>query len=418
MDLHLLLLLLLICISAFFSGAEIAFTSLSPAKTRTFRDDKRFASKAIVRLKNRPESLLITILLGNNLSNILATVVATLWGIKVFGNTAIGIVTGFLTFFILIFGEITPKTLAQKYAEGFSRFMAYPLLWLTYILWPIIWLLEKFIHSLMKIFNAQNPIQSMSEKELLALVDIGTKEGVIEEHEQEFIENVLEFTDTIVAEIMTHEKDIEALSVNTRFQDAVKFFVEHSHSRIPIYKDDIDNIVGVITVHDILRLTCKSDPINSLADFHFNPVVVVPKTKSISKLFQEFQIRRQHLAIVVDEHGETVGIVTLEDILVEIVGDIVDEQDREFKKIYQIGKNCWEAFGEATIEQVNDALDIELDYPEHQTISLLILEQLQRFPKQGEKIGYGDLVLQVKAMGKNRIEKVTITPLTGMEDNK
>jgi putative hemolysin len=411
MDFHLLALIILILIAAAFSGTEIAFTSLSPAKVRTFRDDKRFASKTIYRLKMKPESLLITILLGNNLANILATVVATIWAIGVFGSAAIGIVSGALTFIILIFGEITPKTLAQKYAEQFSRLTAYPLLWLTYILWPINWLLEKFIHGLMKFFKAKNPIRSMSEEELLALVDIGTKEGIIEEHEQEFITNVLEFTDTTVEEIMTLEKDIEALEANTTIRDAIKFFVEHSHSRIPVYKKNLNNIIGIITVHDILRLTYKAKPIKTLADLHFNPIVVVPKTKAISKLFKEFQIRRQHLAMVVDEHGDTVGLVTLEDILEEIVGDIIDEQDREFKKVYKIGKNQWEAFGEATIEHINEVLQIDLNYPEHQTISLLILEQLKRFPKQGEKIVFENLIIQIKAMGEKRIEKVLISKI-------
>jgi CBS domain containing-hemolysin-like protein len=409
MDAHLLLLIILIIVSAIFSGTEIAFTALSAAKVYTFKNDNRFASKAIYRLKTHSESLLITILLGNNLANILATVTATIWGIRVFGSAAIGIISGALTFVILIFGEITPKTLAQKYAEQFSRLTAYPLLWLTFILYPILWLLEKFIYGLMKLFKAKNPIRSMSEEELLALVDIGTKEGVIEEHEQEFISNVLEFTDTKVEEIMTLKKDIESLEINTTIKDAVNFFIEHTHTRLPVYKTNINNIVGIITVHDILRLIYdKTKTINSLAELHFNPVVVVPKTKKISKLFKEFQIRRQHLAIVVDEHGHTLGLVTLEDILEEIVGDIVDEQDREIKKVYKIGKDTWEAFGEATIEQINTVLQTKLNYPEHQTISLLILEQLHRFPKQGEKIVYENLIIQIKEMTKKKIEKVLI----------
>jgi len=411
MDAHLLLLVILIVISAIFSGTEIAFTALSPAKVQTFKSDNRFASKAIYRLKSHPESLLITILLGNNLANILATVAATIWGIRTFGSAAIGIISGTLTFIVLIFGEITPKTLAQKYAEPFSRLTAYPLLWLTIILFPIIWVLEKFIYGLMKLFKAKNPIRSMSEEELLALVDIGTREGIIEEHEQEFISNVLDFTDTTVEEIMTLEKNIEALEINTSIRDTVKFFVEHTHTRLPVYKRDINNIMGIITVHDILRLIYQEKPIKTLADLHFNPMVVVPKTKVISKLFKEFQIRRQHLAIVVDEHGDTVGLVTLEDILEEIVGDIIDEQDRELKKVYRIDKNTWEALGDATIERINEELQIELNYPEHQTISLLILEQLHRFPKQGEKILYENLIFQVKAMSHKKIEKVLISKL-------
>ena len=412
MDTDLALLIILILISGAFSGAEIALTSLSAAKVKTLKDDTRFGSRSVYKLKQHPESLLITILIGNNLVNILATVVATLWGVRVFGDSAVGIVTGSLTFLILVFGEITPKTYAQKHADGFARLMAGPLLTLTYILYPIIWLLEKLIRGLMKILKAKSPIKSMSEEELLAMVDIGTQEGVIEEHEQELIENVLEFTDTTAEEIMTSKADFESLEFNTPIQDAAHFFTTHSHSRIPVYRDTIDNIIGIITVHDILKII--HDPaktIKNLADLRYTLPIVVPKTKSINKLFREFQKRRQHIAIVVDERGHTVGLITMEDILEEIVGDIVDESDQEKDMITSIGKNEWLADGLATIEEVNEATGVELDYPEHQTVSLLILEKLQGFPHLGEKIRHGNLEFQVKTMSKKKIEEVIITKI-------
>ncbi len=249
----------------------------------------------------------------------------------------------------------------------------------------------------------------MSEEELLAMVDIGTKEGVIEEHEQELIENVLEFTDTVVEEIMTIKADIDSLDITSSIHDARQFFTTHSHSRMPVYKKSLDNIVGILTVHDILKITHAKEPIEKLSDFHYLTPIVVPKTKSIEKLFREFQRRRQHIAIVVDERGHTIGLVTLEDILEEIVGDIVDESDREEGHITAIGKNEWIATGDATIEEVNAIIGIELDYPEHQTVSLLILEKLHEFPNLGEKIEYENIELQVKKMGKKKIEEVLIT---------
>ncbi len=410
MDSEIVLLILLIILSGAFSGAEIALTSLSPAKVQTLKNDKRFASKAVYKLKKKPESLLITILIGNNLVNILATVVATLWAVDFFGSHAVGIVTGVLTFVILVFGEITPKTFAQKYAEGFSRLMAFPLLWLTYLLFPIVWLLNKFIHGLMRLLKAKSPI-TMSEEELLAMVDIGTQEGVIEEHEQELIENVLEFTDTTVEEIMTIVRDIEALEVTTTIPEAAHFFVNHSHSRIPVYRGSLDNIIGILTVHTILKLTHHGEEVATLEDLEYTHPILVPKTKSINKLFHEFQKRRQHMAIVVDERGHTIGLVTMEDILEEIVGDIVDEIDREEKMVKKVGNNEWTVQGEATIEEINEALDIELDYPEHQTVSLLILEKLHGFPHEGERIEHQGVLIQVKKMSKKKIEEVTITKL-------
>lgn len=407
-----MLLIILIILSGAFSGAEIALTSLSPAKVKLLKEDQRFGAKAVFKLKSKPERLLITILIGNNLVNILATVVATIWGMAKFGDNAIGIVTGVLTFIVLVFGEITPKTFAQKYAENFARFMAYPLLWITYVLYPIIWLLNKFIHSLMRLFNTQNPINTMSEEELLAMVDIGTQEGVIEEHEQEFIENVLEFTDTSVEEIMTLEKDIESISTNTNIQEAAHFFVQHSHSRIPVYKESTDNVIGIVTVHDVLRLLHNPQDSKTLSDLHYQKIIIVPKTKSINKLFLEFKKRRQHIAMVVDEHGKIVGLATLEDILEEIVGDIADEQDRDEKSVRSIGKNEWEADGDATIEEINFVIQSEIEYPEHQTIGLLILEELHGFPREGEKIQYDGYEFQVTNMSKKKIEKVNIIKIS------
>lgn len=408
---QLLLLLFLIVLSGLFSGAEIALTSLSQAKVKAIDKDKKFGSRAIVKLKSNPQRLLITILIGNNLVNILTSVLATVWAVEVFGNNAIGVVTGVLTFLILMFGEITPKTFAQKHSLRFARFVAQPLLFLTKILLPVIWLFEKFTDFLISRLKMKGPLHSVSEEELLAMVDIGTKEGVIEEKEQEMIENVLEFTDTTVQEVMTVKKDMEMLKVTTPMQEVVHYFLEHSHSRIPIYKETIHNMVGVITVHDILKFLHDPGKYQTLEDCKLTHPILVPKTKPISKLFHEFQNRRQHIAIVVDERGETVGLVTMEDILEEIVGDIADEQDLELKLVHSIGKNEWEANGEASIEVINEVVGVDLDYPVHQTISLLILEKLQRFPKLGEKIDYENLILQVKEMSKKKIEKVQITKL-------
>lgn len=412
MDSDLVLLIILILLSGAFSGAEIALTTLSPAKVKTLKEDHRFGGKAVYALKQKPERLLITILIANNLVNISATVIATVWGTRVFGESYLGYITGILTLLVLIFGEITPKTFAQKHAVSVSRFMAYPLLWLTYLMFPIIWLLEKFIHSLMKVMKAKSPISSMSEEEILAMVDIGTQEGVIEEHEQELIENVLEFTETTAEEVMTIKSEIDSLDMNTSVRDAAHYFTTHSHSRIPVFKTNMDNVIGILTVHEILKIIHdENSTAKTLKDLKFTHPIVIPKTKSISKLFQEFQKRRQHIAIVVDEHGHTVGLVTMEDILEEIVGDIVDEQDREEDLIQKIGKNEWLADADITIEEINEALAVELDYPEHHSLGLLILEEVQGFPSLGQKIRFQGLELQVKKMSKKKIEEVVISKL-------
>ena len=407
----LLLLIFLIFLSGAFSAAEIALISLSQAKVRAISKDSKFGSKPIVRLKSRPQRLLITILIGNNLVNILATVIATIWAVEAFGGTGVGIVTGLLTFIILVFGEITPKTLAQKYSEKAARLLAYPLLWLTEILYPVIWIFEKFTQALISKLKIKQPLHSVSQDELLALVDIGTKEGVIQEQEQELIENVLEFSDTTVEEVMTVKKNMELLKIESTVDDAVHFFLTHAHTRFPIYKSTINNIVGILTVHEILMFLYDPQKKPNLSDFKLNPPIVVPKTKPINKLFHEFQRKGQHMAIVVDERGDTAGLVTLEDILEEIVGDIADEHDLQERNIWPTGVNEFEANGDTTIEELNKALDVKLDFPAHQTISLLILEKLRRFPKSEEKIVFENLIFQIKQMSPKKIETVTITKL-------
>jgi len=210
---------------------------------------------------------------------------------------------------------------------------------------------------------------------------------------------------------MTVSEEMDTLPIETTIHDAAHFFTSHSHSRIPVFRENIDNITGILTVHDILKLTHSKKPIKTLADFHFSSHIVVPVTQSITKLFRIFQKRRQHIAMVVDERGHTIGLVTMEDILEEIVGDIVDESDQEEFSVHKVGKNEWIADGDATIGEINEVTGMELDYPEHQTVSLLILEKLQSFPTLGERIEYGNLAFQVKKMSKKKIEEVQITKL-------
>jgi len=404
--------IILLILSASFSASEMALTSLSRAKVRTLEEEKNPTSKAIVKLKKKPHNLIITILVGNNLVNVLISVIATVWAVSYFGDNTIGYITGILTFIILFFGEIVPKTFAQKYAEAFSRFFSIPLLWLTYLLFPIIWFFEQLIHGLMLIFKVTHPMKSTSEEELLAMVNIGTEEGVFAMEERELIENVLEFSDTSVEEVMTIEKDMEVLPSDTSIKEAIQFFIDHTHSRIPVYKNNIDNIIGVLTIHDILKFIHNNTEIKTLTDIDYAEFIVVPKTKPIRELFNEFNIRRKHIAIVVNELGQTIGLVSIEDILEELVGDITDEQDREKKNIYRLDSSTWELRGDTTIDEINQAVGTDLSYPGHKNISLLVLELLKRFPKEGEKMTYENLELQIKKMGKNKIEKIIITKIS------
>lgn len=407
----LILIFILILLSGLFSGAEIALFSLSPAKIRSLIENKKKGAKAVQKLRDNSHDLLITILIGNNLVNILASVLATAWASKTFDSNVLGAVTGIITFLVLVFGEILPKTFAQKYAEGFSRMIAPLILTLNYIFTPLVWLFTGITKGTMKIFGLDDsPINNFTAEEFKAMVDIGTEEGELDAEEKELIENVLEFSETIVEEVMTPRTKMDVLEETTILSDAVQYINTHSHSRIPVYCETIDHIVGILSVRQLLHFTSHHDNDVQLKKLDLGESLIVPQSKQIGDLFKDFQEKRTHLAIVVDEHGGVAGLVTMEDILEELVGDIVDETDIEDVLIKKISSHAWILSGEAAIEDINETVGIKLDAPEHKTISYLILEKHQEIPTVGEKIELEKekVDLLVEKVAENKIQVVRL----------
>lgn len=395
----------LLLLSAFFSAAEVAFMSLSPAKVRALTEERKTrATRLIAEFKERPQRLLVTILIGNNLVNIFTAGLATVIATRSFGSAGLGIATGAVTLAILIFGEIIPKAFAQKHAIGFAIFSAYPLYLLDRVLLPVTWLAEKSLHAL----GAGKPLQTMTEEELVALVDIGTEEGEIHRHERELIQNVLEFNDTRVEEVMTPRVDIEALEKGKTIQKAKQYFVGHSHSRLPVYEETIDKIIGVLTLRDILEHEGELDlPISQL---DLLKPIFTPPSRPIRKLFQEFKSRHIHIAIVVDEHGGTLGIVTLEDLLEEIVGEIEDEEDIPEEGIQVLNSRTLLAPGHTQLSKIDEKLETGLATKEfeNKNLAFLLLEKLGRIAKKDDRIRFGNAELTVEEIKKNKIEKVKI----------
>ncbi|MBT5016268.1 HlyC/CorC family transporter [Candidatus Peregrinibacteria bacterium] len=403
-----IILVVLLGLSGYFSGAETALISLSEATVRDMSQKKLKGANWVHFLKSRPHKLLITILIGNNLINILASVYATLVFQKLLGNAALGIITGALTLFILIFGEIVPKSFATSHAKTLSRLVALPLVGLFWLFSPAVWLLDLMVKLLLKA-SSRKKESHVTEDELKAFVTIGAEEGAIEVNEKELIENVLEFTDTRVRDIMVPRVEIQALPIDSTIHDAADFVAKHHHSRIPLYKDSLDNIVGLLTVKTLLSHMHRKEMNQPLSKLDILEPLKVPSSKKINALFNEFQKRRIHLAIVLDEHGGTAGLITLEDILEEIVGEIVDEFDEEEKsEVTLIGKTELEATGKALIEDINDELKIKIPCQDHKTISYYITEKLGRFPRRGEEIKGKGYVITVDEMQKHTIKKVTI----------
>lgn len=405
----LILIFILILLSGLFSGAEIALFSLSPAKIRGLIENKEKGANAVQKLRDNPHDLLITILIGNNLVNILASVLATSWSTRLFQSNVLGYVTGVITFLVLVFGEILPKTFAQKYAEGFSRIISPVILFLSYLFLPLVWLFTGITKGTMKLCGVDDsPLKSFTEEEFKAMVDIGAEEGELDEEEKELIENVLDFSETIVEEVMTPRTKMDALDEETILVDAVEYINTHSHSRIPIYRETIDNVIGILSVRQLLHFTSHHDNNILLKNLDLVEPLIVPQTKQIGDLFKDFQDKRTHLAIVVDEHGGVAGLVSMEDILEELVGEIVDESDIEDVLIKKIAPHSWILSGEAEIEDVNAAVGIELDAPEHKTISYLILEKHQEIPEVGEKIELENCELLVEKVAENKIQVVRL----------
>ena len=394
----------LLILSGFFSAAEVAFISLSPAKIRALKEEQPGQiTRLITRLTAQPERLLTTILIGNNLVNIFTASLATVVAMQFFGSAGLGIATGVVTLGILIFGEILPKGFAQRHAVGFARFAALPLSWLSFMLTPITFIFERLFHAV----GGQHQV-SMTEEELLAAVDIGTEGGELHEHEREFIQNVLEFTDTRVEEVMTPRVDIDAISYNRTIREAKHYFIDHSHSRLPVFEQSIDRVVGVVTLRHILEHRGEQDAL--VSSLQLLRPIFTPASRPIRSLFAEFKSRHIHIAIVVDEHGGTLGLVTLEDLLEEIVGEIEDEGDIPDEGIIELNKNVLLVPADTPLCEIDERLDTALASDEFETknVAFLILEKLGRMAKENDRIRAGGAELTVEQASKNKIEKVKI----------
>ncbi len=405
-----LILIVLIVFSAIFSGSETALVSLTKSKVDELVEKKTRNSKILQKLKNDPHKLLITILIGNNVVNIGASAYAAVLFTGIFASSGIGIATGVMTFFILVFGEITPKSFAHQHAVGVSLVMARPIYYLQILLFPLVWAFNKVVDLTNFLFGS-NSKYTVTEGEIVAMLKIGAQEGAIDKQEKELMENVLEFNDIEVEEVMTPRVAIEALDSNMTIQEAVDFAIKHSHSRLPVYEKDIDNIVGIISIKELLKYSKQHLSSKKLEKLNLMPPIQVPLSKKIDKLFREFQRKHRHIAVVIDDHGGTAGIVTMENLLEEIVGEIVDEEDVAQKPIEIIDGHTIITTGSALVEDVNDFFRIKMDANERDTINTMINDYLHRFPREGEIIKFSRVKICVIKTDKKGVTKVKIHKL-------
>jgi putative hemolysin len=407
--LEIVLFIACILLSAFFSSSEVALISITRAKVRTLVNEGRPGSAAVAALKESPEHLLITILVGNTIVNIAAAAIATAIAIQVFGDLGVGIATGFVVIVLLVFGEVGPKIYAARASESYALMIAPIILFLSRILSPVIWLVERVSPSLGIGKDVAEP--AVTEEEIKEWIDVGKEEGTIEQGEQDMLYSVLEFGDTTAREIMTPRVDVIVMEDTVSFEEAIRIFNETGFSRIPVYHDQIDNITGILNVKDVFSAMVSHRKDSTVNEVMYDPTFV-PETKKIDDLLKELQVCRVQMAIVVDEYSSFVGIVTVEDILEELVGDILDEYDKEEPEVQELAPGVLVVDAKMWVEDINERRGLSLPTDEsYETIGGLVIDRLGHLPLHpGEKVEIdgGKVTLVVMQMHGRRIVKVKI----------
>ncbi len=403
-----------LCFSSYFSATETALTTLSEAKVhQLFAQGIR--TRGLRLWLNKPSQVLTTLLVGNNIVNILASSLATAIATAIFKNNGIGIAVGIMTFIILIFGEVVPKTFAKHNADKMVPW-ATKLLSIFYVLfYPAMIFLNVISNILIKatggkISTTEGPI---TEEELEFLIDLGQREGVLEKREERMLHSVLDLSDTVTREIMVPRTNMIAVSLETDYHSLISTVLEAGYSRVPVYEGTIDNIAGIVHAKDLLQFLEREQRAKpfQLREL-LRPVYYVPESMSISDLLVEFQRRKTHLAVVVDEYGGTAGIVAMEDILEEIVGEIHDEHDIEEKPLQLIGEGHYLADAFISIDDLGEQLGVE--FPEedaYDTLGGFIVSELGHLPAPGESKEWNNLHFVIKEADEKRVLKVEIKPL-------
>ena len=413
MDPALQIAIIVFCIimSAYFSATETAFSTFNRIRVKNLAEKGSKKAALVLKLSDNYDTLISTILIGNNIVNILASSLSTILFIELlkdgsFAQWSSAISTAVLTIVILIFGEISPKTVAKKNPESFTLFSAPIINVFLYVLFPLTFLFRHLQKLLSKLFSS-NDDKGMTEEELISIIEEAEEGGEIDKEESSLIKSAIEFNDLEVGDIYTPRIDLTAISVSSEIEDVKKLFIESGYSRIPVYEEDIDNIIGILYYKDFF--SCEKIDAEQLKEI-IKPVIFVAKTQKVNDLMKELQEKQMHLAIVTDEFGSTAGIVTLEDILEEIVGDIWDEHDEIIEEFKQIDEKQYVVSGKANVEKVFSSLDID-EEPEAVTVNGWAMTVLGRIPAEGDVFEASGLSVKVLKMNGRRIENVHITDI-------
>lgn len=403
--LQLVILVLLLSASAFFSSAETALMTSNKLRIRNLAENGDKRAEKVLEITANTDKMLSAILIGNNIVNLSASALSTTLTLKMFGSSLVGFATGILTFLILVFGEITPKNVASKNAENIALKYIGIISLLVIILTPVIYVVNKVAGIVISLFVKNNDDNNMvTEDELRAMVEVSHEDGVIENEEKKMIVNVVDFGDTVAGDIMLPRVDMVMVSVESSYEEILKIFREERYTRIPVYEESPDNVIGILNVKDFLLIEDKE---NFSVKEHLREPLYTYEYKKTSSLMVDMRKTGANIVIVLDEYGTTVGLITLEDMLEEIVGEIRDEFDAdEDEGITKISETEYLIDGSTNLDDVNDRIGLELSSEEYESIGGIIMEKLGRLPVEGEVITFDNIILTVKKMDHARIEKV------------
>ena len=412
--------LVLVLLSAFFSSAETSMTTVNKIRIQSLAEQGDKRASILLTVIEDSGKLLSTILIGNNIVNISASSLATTITMRLFGNAAVSISTGIITLLVLIFGEITPKTMASLHAEKMALSYARIIHFLMFLLTPVIFLVNKMAKGVLTLLRVDDSVKgnTITEHELRTLVNVGHKEGVIETEERQMIYNVFDFGDSQAQDVMVPRIDVTFADVNSSYEDLIQLFREEKHTRFPVFEETTDNIIGIINVKDLLLTDQKDFTLRKI----LREAYFTYEYKKTSELLMEMKEHSVSFAVVLDEYGATSGIVTLEDLVEEIVGDIHDEYDiEEEDDLTEIlpGKE-YLALGSARLDDLDEVLHLDIESDDYDSIGGYIIEQLDRFPEKGESVTTeSGIRLVVDKVERNRIESVHIyLPESGEHNNK
>lgn len=405
-----IILVILLILSAFFSSAETAFSTVNRVRMRTLEEEGNKKAGIVLKILDNYGKMISTILIGNNIVNISASSLMTTLVIRVTGgNTYVGVATGVLTILVLLFGEITPKNWAKSYSDSISLAYCKIIYSLMKILTPVIFIVDLLAKGIMKLLHIDpNKKDIMTESELKTYVDVSHEDGVIESEEREMIYNVFDFSDSQAKDVMIPRINMVTVSEDATYEELLEVFRESMYTRIPVYKDDQDNIIGLVNIKDFI-LTSDKD------NFRISDIIreayYTYEFKKTSDLMFEMREKTYNVAFVLNEYGATVGMITLEDLLEEIVGEIRDEYDTDEEELIQeIDDNIFLVEGSMKLDDINNALDTDLESEDYDSIGGIIIESLDRLPEDGEEVTLENgIVLKVEGIEQNRILKVQMT---------